>query len=352
MVHYDQNSFMQDQMVRSKGDQVAALVGEIGAVDPAFVLVDYGCGPAHSALDAVRPAIDAYRRIDPAGGMVVRHMDQPANDWNALLALVFGKDGYQAHGSGIRTEMAAGSFYNVMAAPGSVALGTCFAASHWLSRSVSVHSPGTVWFADLEGQAREEVAALARADWTRFLRCRAQELRRGGFLFTSTLGSVPDPEEKNGIRASARKLYRAIFDVAQKMVVDGVLDAPALDRFLFSLWFPTAEEARAPIEEEPDLADAFDIVEASVGPAAVNPKDVYVHEIGDPATYANLYAGYIRGFGESSLRMHLFGPAAKDATEADALTEEFFRRLADYYQRSPGRHASETMILTLILQRK
>jgi SAM dependent carboxyl methyltransferase len=352
MIDYDRNSFMQDQMVLSKEDQVAALVREIGPIDPEFVLVDYGCGPAHSALDAVRPAVDAYRQISPAGRMVVRHMDQPGNDWNALLALVFGKDGYQHHGSSIRTEMAAGSFHSVMAAPRSVALGTCFAASHWLSRSISIHSPGTVWFADLKGKARAEVAALARADWTQFLRCRAQELRRGGFLFVSTLGSVPDKAERNGIRASARKLYRAIHDVVHQMVADGLLKASALDSFLFSLWFPTAEEARTPIEVEPDLAEAFNIIEASVRPAAVNPQDVYVHEIGDPATYANLYAGYVRGFGESSLRMHLFGPAAQDAAETDALTEAFFQRLTNYYQAEPGRHASETMIITLILHRK
>ena len=352
MVDYDRNSFMQDQMVRSKEDQVAALVREIGAVDPEFVLADYGCGPGHSAIDAVRPAINAYRRVSTAGTTVVRHMDQPGNDWSALMALVFGKTGYQHQGSGIRTEIAAGSFYSVMAAPRSVALGTCFAASHWLSRSISVHSPGTVWFADLKGEARAEVAALARADWTQFLRCRAQELRSGGFLFVSTLGSVPDKAEKNGIRASARRLYRAIYDVAHQMVADGLLNGSALDGFLFSLWFPTADEARAPIEEEPDLAEAFDIVEASVRPAAVNPQDVYVHEIGDPATYAKLYAGYIRGFGELSLRMHLFGPAARDAAEVDALTEMFFRRLTEYYQAEPGRHASETMIVTLILRRR
>lgn len=353
MVDYDRNSFMQDQLVRSKEDQIAALVQRIGAVGPEFVVADYGCGPGRSALDAVRPAIEAYRKIDPDGGMVVRHIDQPGNDWNALLALVFGEDGYRARSAGnIRTEIAAGSFYNVMAAPGSVALASCFAASHWLSRSISIHAPGTVWFADLEGEARAELAALARADWTRFLRCRAGELRPGGFLFVSTLGSVPDEAEINGIRASARKLYRAIHDVAHRMVADGLLDGRALDRFLFSLWFPTAAEVRAPVEAEPDLAAAFEIVEASVSPAAVNPHDVYSHEIGDPATYARLYAGYIRGFSESSLRMHLFGPAAKDAAEVDALTEAFFRRLRDFYQAEPGRHASETMIASLLLRRR
>jgi len=352
MVDYDRNSFMQQQMVLGQQGRLAALVRNVGVVRPEFVVTDYGCGPARSALEAVRPAVETYRQLDPAGSLVVRHMDQPGNDWNALLALVFGRDGYQGQAPGIRTEIAAGSFYDVMAAPASVALGTCFAASHWLRRSLSVHSPGTVWFADLEGEARTAVAALARADWTRFLHCRARELRRGGVLLVSTLGAVPDASERNGIRASARKLYRVIHDVAYRMVADGLLKASALDRFLFSLWFPTAGEARAPVEDEPDLAEAFEIIDSSVAPAAVNPQDVYAHAIGDPAAYARLYAGYIRGFGESSLRLHLFRPSARSPAEEDALTATFFQRLTEAYQAEPGRHASETLIVTLILRRR
>jgi len=352
MVDYDRNSFMQDQMVLSKEQQVAALVKAIGPVDPEFQVLDLGCGPAHSAMDAVRPAVNAYRTVSPNGAMAVRHMDQPGNDWNGLLKLVFGKGGYRQAGDHIRTETAVGSFYEEMAAPGSVALATCFAASHWLSRSVPLDAPGTVWFADLDGATRAEMAASARADWTRFLRCRAREIRPGGYLFVSTLGSVPDASEKNGIRASSSKLYRAIHDVAQQMVEDGLLAQSALDRFVFAVWFPTAAEARAPIDEEPDLAEAFTVVEAAVAPAAVNPQDVYIHEIGDAATYAKLYAGYIRGFAESSLRLHLFGPSAEQPEEIDALTEAFFRRLTSYYEAAPGQHAAETMIVMLVAQRR
>jgi hypothetical protein len=208
-----------------------------------------------------------------------------------------------------------------------------------------------VWFADLAGEARAEFAALARADWTQFLRCRAAELRPGGMVIVSTFGSVPDDSERNGVRASARKLYRAIFDVANRMVADGLLEAPALDRFVFPLWFPTAEEARAPIHGEPDLRETFEVIEASVTPAPVHPNDVYEDSLSDPETYARLYAGYIRGFGESALRLHLFGPSAKSPAEVDTLTEEFFGRLTRYYQTEPGRHASETMIMTLVLRR-
>ena len=86
--------------------------------------------------------------------------------------------------------------------------------------------------------------------------------------------------------------------------------------------------------------------------AHINDDNVVVVDTDDPAEYARLYVGYIRGFGESSLRLHLFGPAAKISEEVDTLIEEFFRRLTRYYQAEPGRHASETMIMTLVLRRR
>ena len=165
----------------------------------------------------------------------------------------------------------------------------------------------------------------------------------------TTYGSVTTPARD---RASASRLYRAINAVAQQMVDDGLLSQKALDRFVFALWFPTAADVRAPVDEDADLSGAFEVVEAAVAPAAVNPQDVFVHEIDDPAAYAKSYAGYIRGFAESSLRLHLFGPSADDKAQVDMLTETFFKRLTAYYEAAPGRYASETMIVTLILRRR
>jgi hypothetical protein len=78
----------------------------------------------------------------------------------------------------------------------------------------------------------------------------------------------------------------------------------------------------------------------------------YEDSLGDPDTYARLNAGYSRGFGESTLRLHLFGPSARNAGEVDTLTEEFFGRLTRHYQAKPGQHASETMIMTIVLGRR
>ena len=79
------------------------------------------------------------------------------------------------------------------------------------------------------------------------------------------------------------------------------------------------------------------VIEASVTPAPLHSNDVYENSIADSVSYARLYKGYIGGFAESALRLHLFGVSAKNATEIGMLSVEFFTRLNRYYQVEPGR---------------
>ncbi|MEM9221044.1 MAG: hypothetical protein AAGB11_01400 [Pseudomonadota bacterium] len=351
MVEYDDNSRMQKNLVLSKDEVLQSLVGKMGAVDGEFVIADYGCGPGHSAVDAVKPSLAKYREISPGGSVVVRHVDQPGNDWNGLWKIVFGPDGYQ-HYENVRSEAVIGSFYETQASRGSVAIATCFAASHWSSRAIHTHSPGTAWFADLEGEARAEAKALARADWLAFMHARKEELRPGGCLMVATLGSVPDPTEINGVKAAARKVYRAIFRVADEMAKDGLLKRSAVDRFVFPLWFPTVDDLLEPIEDDADLKDAFEILDADVKPAAVHPDDVFADLISNPKQYGESYTGYVRGFGESSIRLHLIAPSADSPSEVDGLTDEYFDRFQKLYTDEPGQHAFENLNITFLAQRK
>ncbi|XYK80235.1 MAG: hypothetical protein ROO70_21100 [Labrenzia sp.] len=351
MVDYDRNSYMQSNLVKSRADWIERAVRDIGPQKTEFRHLDLGCGPGHTAIEAVKPSIVAYRQTSPNGRIAICHGDQPHNDWNGLFGLVFSEAGY-LQDKNIRTEASIGSFYDVMAAPDSVSLSTCFVASHWLSRPLLISSPGTVWYADLEGEARAAYEDLARSDWTTFLRSRAIELAPGGYLIVSTLGSTPDLEEINGIRGSARHLYRAIHKVAATMVTDGLLSEEALDRFIFPLWFPSVSDAVGPLIQNEDLEAAFEVIEASVSDAAINPQDAYQDWLADREKYAELYTGYVRGFGESSLRLHLFEKSAKTVDETDALTATFFERFEELYRAEPGRYASETLTMTLVLRRR
>lgn len=204
----------------------------------------------------------------------------------------------------------------------------------------------------MEGAARVEMATIAQRDWTRFLRCRAMELRPGGFLLVSTLGAVPDAGEINGAAASGRGIYRAIQCVAQAMADDGLIDGDTLDNFVFGLWFLTEAEARAPLEADPDLAAAFAIEDIGVAPAPVNQADIFADSLGNPAEYAERYVGYTRAFGDSSLRTHLFEPCAKSASDADSLADAFYRRLDTLYRTSGAQYACEIWHLTVVLRRR
>lgn len=350
MVDYNKNSAMQQQLVNHHAGRLQELTKRLGRIEPELRLVDYGCGPGQSAIEAVEPSIAAYRSTHADAAISVCHADQPGNDWNGLFGLVNGPSGYAS--SGIRTGAAVGSFYDQMVAEDSVDLGTCFMASHWLSHAVHLNAPSSVWFADLKGAARAELAAVARHDWVRFLRRRSRELRRGGFLLVSHLGAVADDREINGIAASGHGTYRAIQAVAQDMATDGLIDQRALDGFVFGVWFPTEQEAREPLEEDPELKEAFEIEEVSVLPAPRNPTDVYADFIGDPGEYARLYVGYIRGFGHSTLNAQLFEPSATADRDAQSLADEFYRRLDELYQKHPGQYPGQNWYLTVVLRRQ
>lgn len=352
MVDYDAHSSAQQSMVATHAATIRELVQNIGSVRPEFRIADYGCGPGISTINIARSAIKAYRELDGDGSIAVCHVDQPGNDWNALFTLLSGPEGYLEGRTDIRLEAAVGSFYDRMVSDESVNLATCFAASHWLSHAVHLDAPGTVWFADLQGEARRKMAALARSDWVRFLRLRARELRPDGHLLVSTLGSVPDASEANGVAASGRGIYRAIHVAAQSMVDEGLFDRAILERFVFALWFQTEEDARDPIDSDPVLSKAFEIKRVSVKPAPANADDVFGALIDDPAAYARQYTGYMRAFADTTLRKQLFGPAASTDDDADSLAEEFYRRFEALYREHPGKYKFELWELTVILRKR
>lgn len=350
MADYNRGSAMQQELVRYHAERISDLACRLGLLRPELRLADYGCGPGQSAIEGVAPALKAYRALFPDIPISVRHADQPHNDWNSLFELIEGPTGYRDVPD-VRTEAAIGSFYEAMAPNGSVDGATCFMASQWLQHAVHLTAPGSVWFADLEGEARSQLEARALEDWALFLKMRAREVRSGGYLLVSALGAVPDDNEPNGIAASGHGVYRAIQTIAQAMVDDGMLQQSVLDSFVFGVWFLTEHEARQPLESDPHLAEAFEIEELTVVPAPHNPTDVFGDFVENPVEYADLYVRYIRGFGDSTLRTQLFEPCAAEGLDADQLADEFYRRLDDLYRANPGQYPGQNWYLTIVLRK-
>jgi hypothetical protein len=282
--------------------------------------------------------------------MVAVHNDQIGNDWNGLFANIRGSNGYLHDVAKIRIEASIGSFFESVASTGTIDLGICFAASHWLSRPVRIHTPGTLFFSDLAEPARGEIATMANRDWTDFLRLRASELKSGGWLIVATLSSVPDPGDPCGQRAAGRRLYRTFWRIAAELANEGRIDRALLEEFIFPVYFRLSSEVLTPLERETDLKHAFEIVELT-NEVLPMPCEGELAQTGDFETYAASYAHFARAFAESTLRTQLFEGSAHSVNEADELANEFFRRLQHLFAAEPGRHAFEHQVMTLVLRR-
>jgi SAM-dependent methyltransferase len=348
---YDRHSEPQSEGIAQQSARLRNAVRHLDLAGGELRILDYGCGPGRNSMSAFQTVLDELRHRDADIPVVAVHNDQIGNDWNGLLANVAGPQGYLHADTHIRVEASIGSFFQPVASNHSVDLGLSFAASHWLSGAVRIASPGSLFFCDLPEPARGEVAAMADRDWTDFLKRRAGELKSGGWLVVDGLSSVPDADDPSGRCAAGRGLYRAFWQVAAQLADEGRIDSALLDAFVFPVYFRLSEEVRAPLEREAALAEAFEIIELTNDQLPM-PTEEALAATGDAAGYASSYAGFARAFAESTLRDELFVGSTADADAADALAEEFFRRLQDLFAAEPHRHGFEHQVVTLVLSRR
>ena len=110
-------------------------------------------------------------------------------------------------------------------------------------------------------------------------------------------------------------------------------------------------EVRAPLEREPDLREAFEIVELTNELLPMLYEDDLART-GDAETYAAAYAGFARAFAEATLRENLFVGSTGSAAAADDIADTYFRRLQDLFAAEPGCHGFEHQVMTLVLRRR
>jgi hypothetical protein len=350
MIDYSGNSRPQKHSIQSRADDVREMADNVLASSDEIHIADYGCGTGLNAILSVKPAVQSFTDRYPGRSIFVHHVDQAENDWNTLFDCAAGPDGYANLSASIRPVASVGSFFSMAAPASSIDLGTSFGASHWLSTQPVISSKGTLWFADLQGDARLTLRRQAQRDWETFLSMRLRELRSGGRLMVSTLGAIPDASEVNGICSSGRHTYRAMYSVAETMVSDGLISAHALRDFVMPIWFMSGEEALEPFQRNKELADGFLVERAEVVPALQNPEDIFADQINKPQDYAASYKGFVRSFTDSTFKQSLF--RSESAHNTDTLLNEFYDRFEAFIKEGGGKYAFEIWLLTIELRRQ
>lgn len=349
--YYDSHSAIQGNAVEQQAARLRRAVQALDLDMPELTIIDYGCGPGRNSMAAFRAVLDEVRKHNGELPIVAVHTDQISNDWNDLVANIQGRDGYLNDARDVRVVISAGSFFDTVASPATIDLGMSFMASHWLDGAISLVSPDTLFFADMTGTARKEIAVIADGHWTRFMRRRSDEVRPGGWLVIEAMSSIKDPDDRSGLAAGGHRLYRAFWQIADGMVADGLVERNHLDAFVFPIYFRELHEIRAPLEREDDLKAAFEIVELE-NELIPNPYVETWRRNGDDAAYAKAYAAFARGFSESAFRNGLFNLSANAENSAEALTETFFKRLEDLFRAEPGDHIFDNHSMTLVVRRR
>jgi SAM-dependent methyltransferase len=145
---------------------------------------DMGTADAGTSLSMVTKVIDAVSARAPQVPITVVYADQPRNDFNALIANVYGLgayDSYLERHDQVYPMVSGTTFYKQIVPAGTLDIGFSATAMHWLSDKVCNLS-NHVQAVGAEGDELAAFQKQAHADWRCILRHRARELKPGGKL--------------------------------------------------------------------------------------------------------------------------------------------------------------------------
>jgi hypothetical protein len=314
---YEQHSDLQMRGAAAEVDLIRRAAADV-TTESSIAIADYGCAQGRVSTELlVRSVVAEIRSSDPRVPIFVYHNDLLSNDWSAMLGRLRASDSYlHTPGGSITPLVSATSFFEPVTPTGVVQLGLSFAAAQWLAEPGPHDAGAALYFDQLEGAARDEMAAQAAADWRRFLERRRDELAIGGRLLVNVMGTV------EGEPAAGHDLWNIVRDVCGQFVADGTIDRARRDRYVIPVYERSVEEIRRPFDEAADRL-GLDLEELEVR-AVENPAAERFRSDGDAAAYAAGIAAFFRAWSEPSLRAAL----GLDDRLADQLYAEVEARIS------------------------
>lgn len=331
---YDHHSDYQLRDARSQTSLVGAAADQIVTrPDLPVVLADYGCAQGRVSNALVKVAVRGIRQRNPDVPICVYHNDVLANDWQTLFERLRSAGSYLSEPGGPITPLvSATSFYEPVTPLGLVDLGLSFAALQWLAAPGPPGAGPALYFDQLDPAARSAMAERAEADWTRFLRLRADELVPGGRMVLDMMG-VDD-----GGVAAGHDAWRHVRAVAEELVAEGRLDGARLDAYVFPVYERAVDDVARPFRN--GLVPGLRLEHISIAESP-NPMIDRYRAGGDATALARDFVGFFRAFSE---------PSVREGLGLDAVTsDELYRRLRDRVEGDAGDFDFLVHVITVVV---
>jgi hypothetical protein len=335
---YDHHSEYQLRGALSQIELVESLATALalGEKRGGLVIADYGCAQGRVTNLLIKRAVERIRAGYPDLPLCVLHNDLLSNDWTTFLGHLRAGDSYLSiPGGPITPLVSAISFYEPVTPPRVVDLGLSFAAAQWLASPGPANGGTALYFDQLEGATRGQMAEQAHVDWTRFLRRRAEELAPGGQLVVNLMG-IPD-----GGTAAGHDVWGLVRAICVELAGEGLLDPDRLDEYVIPIYERTVEEVRRPFSE--GVGQRLELRKVQIAPVE-NPSAAAYRESGDAAAFARDFTAFFRAFSEPSLKAGL-------AASSEAI-EELYKRLPSRLEDEADTFVFEVNALTAVVGRR
>ena len=265
-----------------------------------FTLSDMGTADAGTSMAMVTRVVDAVSARAPEAPITVVYSDQPRNDFNALIANVYGLGAFESYldrRGDIFPLVSGTSFYRQILPAASVDIGFSATAMHWLSAKVCNLS-NHVQAVGAEGEELEAFRRQAHADWRQILLHRARELKPGGRLVL--INFARDDEGRYLGNTGGVNMFDTFNEIWLDFVERGRISHDEYVNMTLPQYYNTVEEFSAPLLDSDDPVFQAGLRLEHIDTRIVKcpyAEDFAAH--GDAARFAEDYIPTIRSWNES-----------------------------------------------------
>ncbi len=310
------------------------------SITSGFTFSDMGTADAGTSLSMVASAIDAVTARAPNAPISIIYSDQPRNDFNALIANVYGLgpfDTYIDRRDDIYPLVSGTTFYQQIVPAGTLDIGFSATAMHWLSSKVCNISNHV----QAVGAKDEELAAFraqAHRDWREILLHRARELKPGGKLVL--INFARDQQGRYLGNTGGVNMFDTFNQIWLDFLEQDRITRHEYENMTLPQYYNTIEEFSAPLQDQNDAVFQAGLRLDHIDTRIVKcPFAESFTGHGDAERFAREYIPTIRSWNESSF----FNALAEDRALAERrqIIEDYYGTYLDLVRKSPDGHGMD-----------
>jgi len=320
-----------------------------------FTIADYGSADGGTSMPLIYSCVEELRKLRGTDlEILIYYEDQPTNDFTSLFSflqgLIPGPASYFTAFPNVYVAACGTQFYKQCFPSGSIHLGLCCIAIHWLSKMPCSVTGGLLHYQSQNPDERDLFSKQAAADWETFLLMRAKELSPGGTLALVSLAVDDDGNRTGNTKNCKVSIFQVLYEVWKNMAEDGAITLDEVERTAIAAYMRTRKEIQMPFMSQDSPVRRAGLLLASLEiKTFACPHAKILQDTGDAKMAAKSMAEEIRMWSNYTF---LSGLSDERTSEnKNATLDEFYRRLEAEFARTPGDYKMEQVVAVVSVKK-